>query len=304
MSTKVFIPRGIGLPLPIVKRSLAIIGVVVLWGGAFVDDVAHAYTSYTSPYKITVSQSVGTARWDFVINGPDGSSPGRLSCGTTYCAVGFMTRTGLGQGWGPLCDSGGVCLITDSNMGMVSVVKVQNGVTWDVAYETFIKKYGRSGSGFNTSTAFNPQNAVYSHVAWGVLCTGFAVLPFGKIGVSTLAPGAMCGTFTPPDLSCSYSLPELLDFGIVPMGGTPLPVSDSGSYQCATEGTVKASIGKTPTLGGSPLKLYLNNVLLTPAGSDITHGVSGVLTLRGEIVEPLTVAGEYSESVPVVLSFY
>lgn len=305
MSWSGFIPHRMVLAWPIIRRAVTIIGVVCIWEGAFVADVAHGYTSYTTPYQITVQGNTwATARWDYVINGPDQGSPGSISCATPYCAVGFIARTGLGQGWGTLCDSGGICNIDDSTIAASSVVKVKNGITWDEAYEAFMKKYGRSGSGYSRSGVYHPRNPYYPHVAWGVLCTGFAVLPYGAKGVSTLAPGAVCGTFTPPDLSCSYSLPELLDFGVVHVGGTPLPVSDSGSYQCDTEVNVKAMVGKRLTLGGSPLKLYLNNVLLTPAGSDITHGVSGVLTLRGEIVEPLTVAGEYSESVPVVLSFY
>lgn len=269
---------------------------------------ALGYTAYAEPAQVSTTGATGTATWAYSIQGGpnDGGSPGTVQCWMNSCWVGFLIRTGLGPApnYPELCDSGGVCLINSANGHQVTAVRVPRGVTWDSAYETFAKRYGFSGTGMAESNAYNPNDYAYPYVAWGKLCTGFATLPDNARTVSILAPGSNCGVITPPNLRCNYTLPNALDFGVVPMGSVPEPVSASGSYSCNVNSTVSASIGTVPSIGGSPLRLYLNDVLLSQTSKDIAHRKSGALTLRGEIVKPMLKDGVYTESVPVIISFY
>lgn len=283
------------------KFIVSLLVLAGLWSGSAV-----AYTAYTDPYQITIAPSGrGRAAWAFSIGGApgDGGSPGTVQCGKSKCWVGFLTRTGLGAN-GALCDSGGSCMVNAGLAPTVTMVPVANGISWDTAYETFAKKYGYSGDAKTDSYSYHPDNRLYHLVKWGALCTGFASLPDNVQAISTLAPGSNCGVFTPPNLQCNYTLPELLDFGVVPLGSIPGAVSDSGSYSCNMNSTASASIGTIPSIGGSRLSLYLNDVQLSQTSQNIAHGERGALTLRGEIVNPMLKEGVHTESVPVIISFY
>ncbi len=286
------------------KFIVSLIGLASLGSGS-----AIAYSAYSEPYQISIISSThGQAAWGFSIGGApgDGSSPGTVQCGTPNCWVGFLVRTGLGPAPGrpSLLDSGGVTIINTGNQLAVTAVSVRNGVSWDTAYETFAKTYGYSGTAKVNSPTLHPNDAAYPYVKWGALCAGFASIADNVRSITTLAPGSGCGVFTPPDVQCNFTLPGLLDFGVVPLGGIPGPVSESGSYSCNMNSTVSASIGTIPSIGGSRLSLYLNNVQLSQTSKDIAHGERGTLTLRGEIVNPMLKDGVFTESVPVIISFY
>ncbi|CAI1170879.1 Uncharacterised protein [Serratia fonticola] len=267
-----------------------------------------AFGSYTTPYQITLTGNGGLMTFDYAITGDanDGGSPGRISCGAYYCFVGFFGRTGLGQSPShpKLCDSGGTCHITDNNANVNMAVKVTDGITWDEAYLTYIKKHGRAGQGRLYSVYFHPKNKDYPGIAWGTLCVGFAVLPNRIQTVSQQAPGSACGVVTPPSTSCTFMLPDLIDFGVVNTGDTPQPVTVNGSYSCSAVSSVSAAIATSPSLGGSPLRIYMNGVLLSNTGTRVDRDQSGSLSLRAEFASPLVTPGNHQTSVPVLMAFY
>ncbi len=267
----------------------------------------YAFESYTSPYQISLEGNDGVLSFEYSVNGSalDGASSGTISCGGSMCLVGFMARTGLGQSptHPRLCDSGGECQV-----GWVSpdrYVRVANFSSWNDAYIAYINKFGRSSSVRLTPSAhWHPDSPQYPGVKWGSLCVGFAALPYRKPAVSQLAPGAACGVITPPDTSCIFAIQNTIDFGVVNTGDTPNPVTVIGGYSCGAVTSVSAAIGISPFLGGAPLRLYMNGVLLSNTATRVARDKTGTLTLRAEVASPLVTEGSHQASVPVLMAFY
>lgn len=266
------------------------------------------FGSYVSPYQITVSNHWGALSFDYTITGErdDGASDGVVSCGDRLCAVGFYSRTGLGPSpeVPSVCDSGGTCIIIPDAPNGYKFVLVANSTKWDDAYIAYINKFGRTGNNRLLSSAYDPESPMYPGVKWGSLCVGFASLPLNKSTVSQLAPGAACAGVTPPDTSCFFAIQNTIDFGVVNTGDTPKPVTVYGGYSCGAVNSVSASIGTSPFLGGAPLRLYMNGVLLSNTATRVARDKTGTLTLRAEFASPLVTVGSHQASVPVLMAFY
>lgn len=286
--------------------------VVATVAAALLTSNAYSYSSYGSPYQITPStpQSNAQVTWDWGINKePNDGSPGFVTCGTTQCAVGFIPRTGLGpNASGTLCDMGGVCRITPSTINSMMMVLIPDGSSWDTAYETFISKYGMSGSGSNSSSSYNPGSQDYKDVAWGKLCIGFASLPYGSgnehMAVSVLAPGTTCGVIPPPDHSCSVNLPSALDFGVISVGSSGALASASGEFSCTSESNIAIALGAMPKLDGVGVSLSINGVQLTQSSQIVGKGESGELSLQGILDGPMLNAGDFTTAVPLLISYF
>lgn len=281
----------------VVTIILPLIGAGPSWG----------FSSYTTPYKITVANKAGDLNFDYTITGDigDGSSDGLISCGSRLCIVGFFARTGLGPSdITGLCDSGGTCIINPDAPNGYKFVTVANSTKWEDAYSSYINKFGRTGHNHLRSFAYDPDDPEYPGVVWGSLCVGFAALPYRDVAVSQLAPGAACAVVTRPDTSCFFAIQNTIDFGVVNTGDTPNPVTVIGGYSCGAVTSVSAAIGTSPILGGAPLRLYMNGVLLSNTATRVARDKTGTLTLRAEVASPLVTVGSHQASVPVLMAFY
>lgn len=268
-----------------------------------------AFGSYASPYQIVLEGNDGILEYDYAVTGDehDGISDGVVSCGVRQCLVGFFSRTGLGPApapYDPLCDSGGTCALSSQQPRDFKWVQVNNSSTWGDAYMKWINKYGRTGSIRLASKDYHPDARMYPGIAWGTLCIGFVAVPDGTMGVSQLAPGAGCSVVTPPDTSCFFAIQNTIDFGVVNTGDTPKPVTVLGGYSCGAVTSVSAAIGTSPSLGGAPLRLYMNGVLLSNKATRVARDKTGTLTLRAEFASPLVTVGSHQASVPVLMAFY
>lgn len=127
--------------------------------------------------------------------------PGKIECGQSNCVFGPFLRTGTGKS-GELCDSGGWCTsVMGKDPDKFRMIKINNGTSWQEAFEQYIKRYGASG-GYSVADIIDVSD---KGIRWDALCSGFAVTGVSG-GISRMAPNSACAQSPRPGLSCTLQL--------------------------------------------------------------------------------------------------
>jgi hypothetical protein len=178
-------------------------------------------------------------------------------------------------------------------------VDVPQNVTWDFAYHEFVKKYGNSGK----VRIYNGLN-IYP-VDWMNICIGFATVPPAGIYVAKPAPSTTCGAVPPPGLTCEVQLPAIVELSSVGLGEGIAVGQGNISVRCSKKATVVASVGrKDPKIAGVSLVTTVNGKLVTSTPSVIGVGENVYATLQFTAAGKFSTAGEYSESIPLIIGYY
>lgn len=259
-----------------------------------------AYESWTGPYQpyLGPGQPTYSIAYDYTITGERDPGVGNaIACNSRSCFFAPIVRTGLGPGPAGLCDSGGICN-PDGLRGQGTYVN--NGTTWNEAYDQFIAEYGKSGR-FVMDNWIYPSS--FPYVRWDALCVGFAILPLSGVSISTLAPGSTCASVPKPNLQCSINFPNLIDFGTVNVGETDLTTSSSGSITCGDTATVSAALMNVPKLDGQTVSFRINGTLLSTNNATVGQGQNVPLLISATINGTLRNAGSYTDSAVIQISY-
>ncbi|ELX8379462.1 hypothetical protein AB7Y49_09020 [Providencia vermicola] len=275
----------------------------------FINFSAIAASSWASPYQIVRVGNQVQLRFDWGID-LSGEANGTISCGSLQCFFGPIPRTGLGpSNMGTDCDQGGFC---NGRAALInqSMILVPNNITYQEAYQRYVNAKGSRG----TYQISEGNRFIWSSPAtkWGSLCIGFASVPQNKVSVSVLAQNATCGVVTPANLSCSATVPNSLDFGIVKAGE---PISSTaigtGSVKCDTTANVRVSVlGNMPKLDGKTIQLFINNTPIInqtntggSTGAIVGRGQNVTLDFRANIDGVFYNAGHFTSSTAILFSY-
>lgn len=264
-------------------------------------------SSWGSPYTSYVSggQWWTSFSWGIDLNGPPDLTP--VACGASTCVVTVGPRSGVKPLWPGTCDNGGVC-----NGGNVmlpglgaSWVKVPSSASWDDAYRAFVAKYGTSGE---SDTKMLSQQSIppAGHPTWGALCVGFIALrPSGQTSPAFLAPSTTCGLVNPPNLQCDIGLDDAYDFGVINTGPNDARTARGGMrIQCTSTATITVALTRTHTIAGVPLHMEIDGREMSIARQNVFVGQEGNLPVNFRLVGVVKEAGQFVESVPVIVSYY
>ncbi|WP_147457661.1 hypothetical protein [Serratia plymuthica] len=231
---------------------------------------------------------------------PPHNVPGTVQCSAAMCHFGPLLRAGVGKSSsGYYCDGGGIC---NGNYTGLSeyMIKVPNGTSYTDAYDKYVAKFGLSGRVIRTEIGkYYPDE-----IAWGKLCTGFAILPVDKAVISTLVPDTSCGLVAPPQTSCEIILPQVLDLGTPLVGATPPSVSHAGRADCVGHATISAAIMNTPELDGNVVTISINNKVLSSKPQTVGVGSVIALNTTASVSAPFLHAGYYETNAILLMSYY
>ncbi|HGC5851221.1 TPA: hypothetical protein ACIZCC_003336 [Serratia marcescens] len=184
-------------------------------------------------------------------------------------------------------------------------VKVPASASWDYAYRAFVAKYGPTGS--SSSRLIQSKDIPPpGHPTWGALCAGFIALrPSGATSPAFLAPSTTCGLLNPPDLQCDIDLDNAYDFGVINTGTNDARTAGGGMrIQCTSAATVTVALTRTHTIAGVPLHMEIDGREMSIARQEVFRGKEGNLAVNFRLVGDVKEAGEFVESVPVIVSYY
>lgn len=279
----------------------------VLVALTFVSHMSSASTSYGSLFKSYIADRYWRSTFSWGIN--DGGSPdlSPVTCSSLRCVVTVGLRSGVQPVWPGTCDSGGVCVgeavTLPQNNG--SWVTVANGTSWEDAYRAFVIKYGNSGV---VDMPVLHQNSVPppGHPTWGTLCVGFISLPYSaRPQLAQLAPSTTCGLVNRPDLQCTINVTAFVDLGVTNTGRQKL-LSDAArlSISCTDHATVTAALTREHSIGGVPLHMEIGGKQITTTKQVIYRGSSTTLPVSISATGDFKTAGEFTESVPIIVYYY
>lgn len=264
-------------------------------------------TSWGSPYTSYVAGGFWWTAfsWGIDLDGPPDLTP--INCGANECIVVVATRSGVKPLWPGTCDNGGTCngVAVQNPVNTNKWVKVPSSASWDFAYRTFVAKYGTAGES-EQQTLQATRIPPADHPTWGSLCVGFIALrPSGYTSPAFLAPSTTCGLVNPPDLKCDIGLDDAYDFGVINTGPNDARTARGGMrIQCTSDATVTVALTRTHTIAGVPLHMEINGREMSIARQNVFVGREGNLPVNFRLVGVVKEAGQFVESVPVIVSYY
>lgn len=267
--------------------------------------LCHASTSWAGPYSSYINGVAWRVTFDWGINLDGAADTSPVQCSADLCYVLFGTRSGVVPPWPGTCDSGGVCAGQGVATSGSKYVAVRRGVSWDEAYRTFAAKYGTSGFS-DQAVLFITTIPPSWHPTWGVLCVGFIAVGSDQTrGPAVLAPSTTCGTVNRPDLKCDLDLDPVYDFGVINTGTHDIRTAEGHmNVRCTGDATISVSLTRTHQLAGVPLYMEINGIQMNTTKKEVYHGRASALPVRFHLVGDAKSAGQFQESVPVIVSYY
>ncbi|MGQ1888417.1 hypothetical protein [Serratia marcescens] len=213
-------------------------------------------------------------------------------------ALACTTLEGCLVGVGPWDPKGGHPYGGINNPFLVKNIPVSYGTTVTEVYRQWTGQFGTSGS--------------YRKLMWGAdkdltnTCFGFQTFPGtgNNYRTGTLLPGASCGLVPPPNLTCTVSMPSLINLGTYTVGVSGASAAKQGSVSCNIRASIYMSlVSLKPKLDGNTVNVEVNGKSLGTSPVVVGNGTYIPISLKNTVVGAFKNAGVFQTSYTLVITY-